>query len=61
MVGNSNINPTLIASLRNSLQDLLEAFTVYSQSINVGPQLLDAVLISLEQDTVNLDTVYADI
>lgn len=59
LVGNSNISPMLLQVLSAELSALLRYYTTYTPSLQAGPQLLQAQLQELYQDTVNLDAVYA--
>ena len=62
LVGCSNINEDLLESLRYTIVTLLEGYMVNkSGSAYIGPQLTEYELVSLYQDTVQRDHVYADI
>lgn len=61
LVGCSNISPDLLYSLESALRARLDRYLINtSGSDYVGPQLLDYDLVSMWQDTVNLDHVYAN-
>lgn len=62
LVGNSNITPDLLSSLRTSISEYLRSCTINTTgSVYIGPQLLDWSIVNIWQDNVNLDHVYADI
>ena len=62
LVGCSNITPELIEDLRFQIELVLSTFsTNRTGSVYIGPQLLSYNVVSVYQDTVNLDHIYADI
>lgn len=62
LVGCSNINDDLLESLRYTIVTLLEGYAINkSGSAYIGPQLIEYELVSLYQDTVQRDHVYANI
>ena len=62
LVGCSNITPEMIEDLRFQLELVLSTFSINrTGSVYLGPQLLSYSVVSVYQDTVNLDHVYADI
>ena len=62
LVGCSNITPELIEDLRFQIELVLSTFsTNRTGSVYIGPQLLSYNVVSVYQDTINLDHIYADI
>ena len=62
LVGCSNITPEMIEDLRFQIELVLSTFSVNrTGSVYIGPQLLSYNVVSVYQDTVNLDHIYADI
>ena len=59
-VGNSNISPMLLDVLEGDLRVQMDQYLTNATNAYVGPQLLDWNLLSLYQDQVNRDRVYAD-
>lgn len=60
LVGNSNISPVLLTILQSTLLTQLAGFKTYVNDL-IGPQLLDANLISIQQDEVHKDRIYAEL
>lgn len=60
IVGNSNISPSLIDLLQSELAARLQQFKKYDNPY-IGPQLLSGEIISIEQDQVNKDRIYASV
>ena len=59
-VGNTNITPILLARINADITSILEYFTTNrTNSVYIGPQLLDYEIISLYQDPANQDHVIA--
>lgn len=58
LVGNTNITDLLLGVLRDTLDNVLAGFTT-TNDIYIGPQLLSASILSIQQDPVNKDRVYA--
>lgn len=58
LVGNTNITDLLLGVLRDTLDNTLAGFTT-TNDIYIGPQLLSASILSITQDSVNKDRVYA--
>lgn len=60
-VGNSNISPSLLLALECDLRLVMDRFLVNETgSVYIGPQLLGWELLSIYQDPVNQDHVYAN-
>lgn len=60
LVGNSNISQTLLVLLQTAISSKLLNYMQYIDDY-IGPQLLQAKLVSIEQDSIFLDRVYASI
>lgn len=58
IVGNSNISPILLNILQTMLQTKLSQFMTYTDDF-IGPQLLSGSVISIGQDAVYKDRIYA--
>lgn len=58
LVGSTNISPQLIAILQSTLNSRLDSIKVY-EDVLIGPQLLQATLVSIKQDAVFKDRIYA--
>ena len=58
LVGNTNITPVLLDILQTTIKNKLDSFTRYSDTY-IGPQLLQATLVSIKQDAVYKDRIYA--
>lgn len=58
LVGNTNISPILLEVLQTTIKAKLAAFEVYVNEY-IGPQLLSSNLISIKQDPVYKDRIYA--
>ena len=60
LVGNTNISPALLDILEAELNNKLLQFQTYVNDF-IGPQLLSGTLLSLKQDTVYKDRIYAEL
>ena len=60
LVGNTNISPVLINVLEAELNNKLDQFKVYVNDY-IGPQLLDGSVISIKQDAIYKDRIYAEL
>lgn len=60
MVGNSNISPSVLSLLQVDLSTRLQSFREQKNTF-IGPQLLSCAVISVIQDPVNKDRVYAQV
>lgn len=60
LVGNTNISPALLDILEAQLNEKLREFMIYVDDY-IGPQLLSGSLISLKQDSVFKDRIYAEL
>ena len=60
LVGNSNISPVLIDILEAELNHRLSLFMRYADDF-IGPQLLSGSVISIKQDAVYKDRIYAEL
>ena len=58
LVGNTNITPVLLDILQTTIKNKLDSFTRYSNTY-IGPQLLQATLVSIKQDAIYKDRIYA--
>lgn len=58
LVGNTNISSLLIGVLQDTLDNVLTGFTSADDAY-IGPQLLSASILSIYQDQVNKDRIYA--
>lgn len=58
IVGNTNISPALLEILQTTMRAKLSGFQVYVDQY-IGPQLLSSNLISIKQDQVFKDRIYA--
>ena len=60
LVGNTNISPTLINILEAELNAKLDIYKTYVNDL-IGPQLLSGSIISIKQDSVYKDRIYASL
>ena len=60
LVGNTNISPVLLNILEAELNNKLDQFKVYTNDF-IGPQLLSGQILSIKQDAVYKDRIYADL
>ena len=60
LVGNTNISPTLLDILEFNLETKLADFQTYVDDL-IGPQLLSGAVLSVRQDAVYKDRIYAEL
>lgn len=60
LVGNTNISPVLINILEAQLNNKLDQYKKYVNNL-IGPQLLQGSIISIRQDAIYKDRIYAEL